>query len=146
MSQPPLEFWSHEEDRLLVALLKVHGTRWSLIARDIPMRSVSSIRNRWLRMNAKEKGNNICRKCGKRKRGHTCSSVSRDVLRASSDDDVRNERDESMLAPGSPPLTPPLSDHVLWNNDVVQDAGMEAVLGIALCPEFDVDFLEWLRT
>ena len=80
-----IEHYSFEQDKFIeetTRLLKkrVDGkvvATWQDIA-DLFSRkfdchsTVSCIRNRWARMNQTKKGVNICTKCGKLKRGHTC--------------------------------------------------------------------------
>ena len=39
--------WSKEEDQLIVAAVREHGTKWSLIQKQLPGRSDNSIKNRY---------------------------------------------------------------------------------------------------
>lgn len=41
--------WSHEEDRLLVKLYRQHGSKWSMMSKYFPGRSVYNVKNRWTR-------------------------------------------------------------------------------------------------
>ena len=43
-------YWTADEDRLLVALVQMHGPRWSRISASFPGRSDSSVRNRYARL------------------------------------------------------------------------------------------------
>ena len=75
-----MEAWRPDEDRELQRLIHAVGTRWHVIQRDMPHRTISSIRNRYSRM---QKGlttvsKNRCKACGRPKRGHTCDA--RDTL------------------------------------------------------------------
>ena len=64
--------WSGKETALLLANVDKYGNQWKKM--DINGRSVSSIRNRWVRLTSKhiKKGKNKCLKCGMMKRGHIC--------------------------------------------------------------------------
>jgi hypothetical protein len=42
-----LEVWTPEEDKALIALTRVHGHQWALIAQSLDGRSVTSTRNRF---------------------------------------------------------------------------------------------------
>ena len=39
--------WTEEEDRLIMAAVKKHGTKWSVIVKDLPGRSDNAIKNRY---------------------------------------------------------------------------------------------------
>eukprot|EP00966_Prymnesium_polylepis_P088077 2038090-Prymnesium_polylepis.1 len=60
-------------------MLEELGPKWSNIVQALPGRSVSSVRNRWpriekgrkLRMNGMD-SKNRCQQCGEPKRGHVC--------------------------------------------------------------------------
>ena len=68
------ETWTGREDALMLRLIDRHGPTWKIISRCMPNRTVSSIRNRYLRIVAGRQtgGKNKCRTCGQIKRGHTC--------------------------------------------------------------------------
>ena len=71
--------WEPEEDQLIIRLLNELGPKWSKIVEQLPGRSVSSVRNRWQRIDkgnklreAGKESKNRCQQCGKPKRGHVC--------------------------------------------------------------------------
>ena len=43
----PMNSWTFEEDLLLVKLFSLYGPKWTKIGKNIPGRTVNSIRNRW---------------------------------------------------------------------------------------------------
>ena len=45
-----MKAWEPEEDRMIIELLASLGPRWSKICKALPGRSISSIRNRWQRI------------------------------------------------------------------------------------------------
>ena len=72
-----MEAWTAEEDALLHACVEKHGTHWSNVRTCFDnRRSVSSIRNRWGRIQKglSAEGRNKCTRCGMIKKGHTCKS------------------------------------------------------------------------
>ena len=83
--QENVKAWEPEEDRLIIELLSTLGPRWNQIKSRIPHRSVSSIRNRWQRIDRgrkmKEAGRLVngtkCEVCGEPKRGHVCFAALR---------------------------------------------------------------------
>jgi len=42
--------WKPEEDQQIIALVKVHGQKWRVIAAHLPGRSDDAVRNRWNRV------------------------------------------------------------------------------------------------
>lgn len=42
--------WSAEEDRIILEGVETHGQKWRMIVRNLPGRSDSSARNRWMRL------------------------------------------------------------------------------------------------
>ena len=50
MKHEVMEAWRPDEDRELQRLIHAVGTRWHVIQRDMPHRTISSIRNRYSRM------------------------------------------------------------------------------------------------
>lgn len=78
-SHENMRAWEPEEDQTIIELLEELGPKWSKIVQALPGRSVSSVRNRWqriekgrkLRMNGME-SKNRCQQCGEPKRGHVC--------------------------------------------------------------------------
>lgn len=75
--------WDPEEDRLIIEMLSQHGPRWAKIVKELPGRTISSVRNRWQRIDRGrritqsgagdgELRKNRCQWCGQPKRGHVC--------------------------------------------------------------------------
>ena len=50
--------WDPEEDRLIIEMLSQHGPRWAKIVKELPGRTISSVRNRWQRI---DRGRRITR-------------------------------------------------------------------------------------
>jgi hypothetical protein len=72
--------WEPEEDNTIIRCLEELGPKWSKIVQQLPGRSVSSVRNRWQRIEkgrklreAGHESKNRCQRCGHPKRGHVCS-------------------------------------------------------------------------
>ena len=69
--------WTLEETNLLLLNIQKYGKNWSKM--NINGRTVSSIRNRWSRINpGKQKISKKCQKCqkcGLVRRGHICNLV-----------------------------------------------------------------------
>lgn len=71
--------WNPEEDRLIIEMISTNGPRWSNIVKMLPGRTISSVRNRWQRI---QKGRRMmrdgigsksrCQWCGQPKSGHVC--------------------------------------------------------------------------
>jgi len=79
MGKQEMVAWMPSDDLKIMELHKTVGPRWSTIAGHFPGRTVSSIRNRYLRLHAGEKlrasnqiTKNRCQQCGLPKRGHIC--------------------------------------------------------------------------
>ena len=73
--------WDPEEDNIIITLLNQLGPKWSRIVQQLPGRSVSSVRNRWQRIEkgrklreAGQESKNRCQRCGQPKRGHVCTA------------------------------------------------------------------------
>uniref|UniRef100_A0A7S0NXK3 Myb-like domain-containing protein n=1 Tax=Calcidiscus leptoporus TaxID=127549 RepID=A0A7S0NXK3_9EUKA len=71
--------WAPEEDQVILEMHALEGPKWSKIVQRLPNRTVSSIRNRWQRIEQgrrlREAGThtrNRCHACGLPKRGHVC--------------------------------------------------------------------------
>lgn len=71
--------WTPEEDHVILALHAADGPKWSVIVQSLPGRTISSVRNRWQRLEKgrkmREEGRetrNRCHACGQPKRGHIC--------------------------------------------------------------------------
>ena len=79
-----MKAWEPEEDHIIMQMVLQEGPKWKLIVKQLPGRTVSSVRNRWQRI---EKGRklrdegaelkNRCHACGEPKRGHICKKRSR---------------------------------------------------------------------
>lgn len=67
--------WDPAEDVRIRALVATRGSKWSKMVAAFDGRSVSSIRNRWQRMNTRLRKKNRCCRCGLAKRGHTCTAT-----------------------------------------------------------------------
>lgn len=79
MGKQDMVAWMPHDDIKILELQRTLGPRWSAIASQFPARTVSSVRNRWLRLQAGEKirdagkiTKNRCQLCGLPKRGHIC--------------------------------------------------------------------------
>lgn len=78
-SHENMRAWDPEEDQTIIELLETFGPKWSKIVQSLPGRSVSSVRNRWQRIEKGRKlrqnglaSKNRCQQCGEPKRGHVC--------------------------------------------------------------------------
>mmetsp|Transcript_2547 Transcript_2547/g.4957 ORF Transcript_2547/g.4957 Transcript_2547/m.4957 type:complete len:309 (+) Transcript_2547:157-1083(+) len=74
-----MKAWEPEEDQIIMEMLNRLGPKWSKIVQRLPGRTVSSVRNRWQRIDkgrrlreAGHESKNRCQQCGKPKRGHVC--------------------------------------------------------------------------
>ena len=74
-----MKAWSPEEDTLIISMHESEGPKWSKIVQRLPGRTVSSVRNRWQRIEKGRKlresgveSKNRCHACGQPKRGHVC--------------------------------------------------------------------------
>jgi len=74
-----MKAWEPDEDRMILEMLDLLGPKWSKIVQKLPGRSISSVRNRWQRIEkgrklreAGESLKNRCQQCGQPKRGHVC--------------------------------------------------------------------------
>jgi len=74
-----MKAWEPEEDQIIMEMLERLGPKWSKIVQRLPGRTVSSVRNRWQRIDkgrrlreAGHESKNRCQQCGKPKRGHVC--------------------------------------------------------------------------
>jgi len=79
MGKQDMVAWMPSDDLKIMQLHNSIGPKWSTIAGHFPGRTVSSIRNRYLRLHAGEKARatgqvtkNRCQLCGVPKRGHIC--------------------------------------------------------------------------
>ena len=76
-----MQAWSPEEDQIILAMVASEGPKWSKIVQRLPGRTVSSVRNRWQRIEKGRKlreagieSKNRCHACGLPKRGHVCTA------------------------------------------------------------------------
>ena len=68
-----MENWVAEEDIALMEAVRTYGTRWTVIQKSVLReRTVSSIRNRYMRLKCPIPGRNICTRCGRVKKSHIC--------------------------------------------------------------------------
>lgn len=87
-------YWTVDEDNIIINMSIIYGNKWTLISKHLPDRTTTTaIRNRWQRIERalKLKNGHIikfggkknrtfhkliykCTKCGEFKRGHTCIS------------------------------------------------------------------------
>lgn len=74
-----MQAWSPEEDTIILEMHTELGPSWSKIVQRLPGRTVSSVRNRWQRIEKGRKqreagvpSKNRCHACGLPKRGHVC--------------------------------------------------------------------------
>ena len=88
MKHESMEPWTADEDACILDGLREYSTRWTLIQkRNLPHRSISSIRNRHIRIQngtKKPPGRNRCQRCGQIKKGHSCTRADR--INAENDD------------------------------------------------------------
>ena len=74
-----MKAWDPEEDDIIMSMHAAEGPKWKSIVKRLPGRTVSSVRNRFQRL---EEGRKLreagiessyrCRACGEPKRGHVC--------------------------------------------------------------------------
>ena len=76
-----MQAWSPEEDTIILDMHIELGPSWSNIVQRLPGRTVSSVRNRWQRIECGRKqreagvpSKNRCHACGLPKRGHVCQA------------------------------------------------------------------------
>ena len=76
-----MQAWSPEEDTIILDMHIELGPSWSKIVQRLPGRTVSSVRNRWQRIEKGRKqreagvpSKNRCHACGLPKRGHVCQA------------------------------------------------------------------------
>jgi len=74
-----MKAWAPEEDHIILEMHASEGPKWSKIVQRLPGRTVSSVRNRWQRIEkgrklreAGKESKNRCHSCGQLKRGHVC--------------------------------------------------------------------------
>jgi len=81
-----MQAWSPDEDQIILEMVNAEGPKWSRIVQRLPGRTVSSVRNRWQRIEKGRKlreagveSKNRCHACGEPKRGHVCLAKMRNV-------------------------------------------------------------------
>ena len=70
-----MEAWTQNENIILTQYVQTIGCQWSLIKKQLPNRSVASIRNRWQRIQKGKINKNLknkCKTCGRFRSGHIC--------------------------------------------------------------------------
>lgn len=79
-----MQAWAPEEDQIILDMVQSEGPKWSKIVQMLPGRTVSSVRNRWQRIEKGRKlremgveSKNRCHACGEPKRGHVCMAKMR---------------------------------------------------------------------
>jgi len=79
-----MKAWAPEEDYIILEMHAQDGPKWSKIVQRLPGRTVSSVRNRWQRIEkgrklreAGKESKNRCHACGQLKRGHVCTAKMR---------------------------------------------------------------------
>ena len=96
-----MKTWLPVDDAKLVSLIETYGYKWKQFTKQFPGRSVSSIRNRWLRIlagkDAAANNNNKmprCAYCKKPKRGHICWALLHDTTAAMASENPEKPDDE----------------------------------------------------
>lgn len=114
---PNCKAWEPHEDRKLEALIHEFGCSWNEIAFNME-RTAASVRNRHLRRQCNGTGTNLCGRCGKIKRGHTCIGInvpsSIGKINASSNDGSQRE---------DPEMMPPSFDEMRTSYPLISEAG-----------------------
>ena len=71
--------WEPEEDNIIQEMHERMGPKWKQIVKELPGRTISSVKNRWQRIEKgrrlREEGaelKNRCHACGQPKKGHIC--------------------------------------------------------------------------
>lgn len=112
MGKQEMVAWNPDDDLKIIELHKTMGPRWSTIAARFPGRTVSSIRNRFLRLSAgtklREEGKitkNRCQACGEPKRGHICK-VKLAKMQVASDGPI-------VCPPAAPPAAITPAEHLV---------------------------------
>lgn len=119
--------WEPEEDNTIIRLLGEMGPKWSRIVQQLPGRSVSSVRNRWQRIEkgrklreAGHESKNRCQRCGHPKRGHVCSAKLK--TRSEVSDTASITSDEVTVDLEVPLVRRASSDAVLFPSEAVAAA------------------------
>jgi len=134
-----MKAWEPEEDRIIIELLGELGPRWSKIVKALPGRSISSIRNRWQRIDKGRKlrdeghqSKNRCNICGEPKRGHVCFEKIRQAATQ------RQEENDEGLAEVLPDLSDMMPEEVEQSSEVAGQSGVAA----SACDDDDDDTLD----
>lgn len=97
--------WSEEEDKLLIAIHKEVGNKWSEIARRLPGRSENTIKNHW---NATKRRQLSSKRRGKPKYQSLLQEYIRSVPSSSSEDQINirqnNDNEPQVVSVPVPPL------------------------------------------
>ena len=79
-SHERMKAWEPEEDLIILQMVS-QGLKWGVIAKELPDRTVASVRNRWQRIEkgrkVREEGTEpmkLCLACKKPRRGHICQA------------------------------------------------------------------------
>jgi hypothetical protein len=70
-----MKTWEPEEDDIILNMYENLGAKWKQIVQQLPGRTISSVRNRFQRIEkgrTRPPGRNRCQACGHPKRGHIC--------------------------------------------------------------------------
>nr|XP_043615720.1 transcription factor MYB98-like [Erigeron canadensis] len=120
--------WSEEEDKLLIAIHKEVGNKWSEIARRLPGRSENTIKNHW---NATKRRQLSSRKRGKPKYQSLLQEYIRSVPSASSSEDQLNinKNDDKEYRLVNAPKVPLQTSHSSDVNHLFPSALEEYSLG-----------------
>ncbi|KAI3784712.1 hypothetical protein L1987_43817 [Smallanthus sonchifolius] len=124
--------WSEEEDKLLIAIHKEVGNKWSEIARRLPGRSENTIKNHW---NATKRRQLSSRRRGKTKHQSLLQEYIRSVPSSSSSEDqinIKQNTDKNSLvvnAPIGPLQTGFSSDVTTTFSSSIEDYGLGAMFG-----------------
>ncbi|KAK1432756.1 hypothetical protein QVD17_09655 [Tagetes erecta] len=123
--------WSEEEDKLLIAIHKEVGNKWSEIARRLPGRSENTIKNHW---NATKRRQLSSRRQGKVKYQSLLQEYIRSVPSSSSENQINikqniEKNSQVVDAPISPLQTSFSSDVTATFSTSVEDYGFGAMSG-----------------
>ena len=106
------ESWTGSDDAILSEVVAQFGTQWKRVTDRLPTRSLSSVRNRWQRIQKGRavEGKNKCRICGVQKRGHSCNGGSKTPVHAPVAENLHDVAEVDESPPASP--TPDVPVHL----------------------------------